>query len=147
MMGMIYYRMNETKERFLEESKEKFNNVLEYYQDEINNFMRNPNPLSIRQNKIFYLNAVTRNNIGCVYNAMGIQKQDSAYFDLARAEFYKAMETAQRYNNRNTLALARINLKDSIFLDNIRYIENFRVGRRPTLLHDEYTPKYLEEFE
>lgn len=147
MMGMIYYKLNESRERFLDESREKLSNVIEYYNDEIQGYLRSPNPLSVRQNKVFYFTAITHNNIGCIYNALGIQKQDPAYFDLARAEFYKAIENGNRYNNRNVLALSRINLKDSIFLDNARYMDNFRIGRRPTLLYDDFTPKYIEEFE
>jgi len=141
LLGLIYYKVG-----FLEESKEKMNNVLEYYQDEINDYLRTPNPLSIRQNKVFYFNAIVQNNLGCVYNALAIRQNKNEYFDISRIHFYKSLELGTRYSNKNILSLAKVNLNDAIFSDNLRYIENYNVGRRTTLLYD-FTPKYLEEYE
>jgi hypothetical protein len=141
VLGMIYY-----KNGFLEEARERFNTVLEYYQEEIKNYLRQPNPMSIRQNKILFFTAIIHNNLGCVYNALSIRKNNPQFNDLARVHFFKAMEMGSQYNNENILALARLNLNDSIFRENARYAQHFRVGKRETRLYD-FTPKYMEEYE
>ncbi|OHD13602.1 MAG: hypothetical protein A2Y41_09485 [Spirochaetes bacterium GWB1_36_13] len=141
LLGMIYY-----KKGFLDEAEQKLYNVTEYYQEELDGFIRNPKPLSVRQNKILYLNAIVYNNLGNIYNSMAIRNNDQNFIQKARIDFYKAMELGSRYNNTHILALSKLNLQDSIFQDNVRYIENFRVGNRETYLYD-FTPKYLGEYE
>lgn len=141
LLGMLYYDLG-----YFEESKEKFNNVLEYYQEDLSGFLRKPNPMSVRQNKIFYFLAVTHNNLGCIYQNLSIKNPSQNYEEQARLHFYKAIEMGTRYRNDNVLALSRLNLNDSLLRDNLRYAENFKIGKRPAYLYD-FTPKYLEEYE
>lgn len=140
-LGLIYYQQG-----YLEEAREKFNNVLEYYNEELKGYISHPNPMSIRQNKVLFFTAIINNNLGCVYNAMSIQKNEPTLNRLARAHFFKSIELGHRYNNKDIMSLAKINLDDSIFENNTRYVQNFRVGKRETRLYD-FTPKYLEEYE
>jgi tetratricopeptide (TPR) repeat protein len=141
LLGMIYYELG-----YFEEAREKFSNVLEYYQEDLAGFLRNPNPMSVRQNKIFYLLAVTHNNLGCVYQTLSIKDPSGGYEERARLHFYKSIEMGTRYRNDNILALSRLNLNDSLLRDNLRYAENFRIGKRPAYIYP-FTPRYLEEYE
>ena len=89
--------------------------------------------------------AVTHNNLGCIYQIYPL-KTSQNYEEQARLHFYKAIEMGTRYRNDNVLALSRLNLNDSLLRDNLRYAENFKIGKRPAYLYD-FTPKYLEEYE
>lgn len=140
ILGMLYF-----KKGMLLDSRQKFLNTMEYYNKELESYIRNPNPMSIRQNKILFFNSILNNNIGVTYHMIADRERNNEYYNIARVHFYKAMELAHRYNNKTILALARLNLNDSIFQENIKYVEHFNIKRDP-ILYD-YIPKYLEEYE
>ena len=140
LLGMLYF-----KKGLLLDSRQRFVNTQEYYNKEIESYIRNPNPMSIRQNKILFFNSILYNNIGVVYHLLADRENNNDYYNIARVNFYKAIELAHRYNNKTIQALARLNLNDSIFQDNMKYVEHFNIKREP-ILYD-YIPKYLEEYE